>query len=77
MNRERIHNILSTMRQRIELEDDDFHYDALLEAEEQLGVVTDLYEAVRWVLEDYQDKRATLSVSTHTQLLKALAKARL
>lgn len=53
MNKARIHDILSTMRQRIELEDDDFHYDALLEAEEQLGVIADLYEALKDVLDYY------------------------
>jgi len=35
-----------------------------------------LYEAVRWVLEDYREDNYTkLKASTHTQLLKALAKA--
>ena len=37
--------------------------------------LSDMYEAVRWVLEDYVDKRAKLTVSTHTQLLKAKMKA--
>jgi len=35
----------------------------------------DLYEAVRWVLEDHKDKRIKLNVSTHTKLLNALTKA--
>lgn len=37
----------------------------------------DMYEAIRWVLEDYRDNRATtsLAVSTHTRLLNALSKA--
>ena len=37
-----------------------------------------LYDAVKWVLEDYQDTEddyTRIKVSTHTQLLKALAKA--
>ena len=35
----------------------------------------DLYEASKWALEDHRDGRVKLPVSTHTQLLKALAKA--
>ena len=33
---EKIHDILGDLRQRIELEDDDFHYDAVLEAVDQI-----------------------------------------
>jgi len=35
----------------------------------------DMYEAIRWTLEDHRDGRVKLPVSTHTQLRKALAKA--
>jgi len=42
-----------------------------------IAAAPDMYEAIRWVLEDYREKRAntSLAVSTHTRLLNALAKA--
>jgi len=35
-------DILGVMRQRIELEDDDFHYEAVLDAKDKIQAVTDI-----------------------------------
>ena len=39
---EQLLSILSTLRQRIELEDEDFHYDAVLEARDKILAITDI-----------------------------------